>query len=73
MSQSMPDPTTPASEVPHAHEGKHYANPSSKPLLGPVAKTDRELTQRVVWKLFFVLILCVVAMTVVLSIVSRQS
>jgi hypothetical protein len=69
----MANLTTVASEVPDAHEGKHYANPSSKALLGPVAKSDRELTQRVVWKLFFVLILCVIAMIVVLSFVSGHA
>jgi hypothetical protein len=61
-----------ASEVPPAHEGANYPNPSSKPLEGPVAATDRADTQRLVWKVFFVLILCVVAMGVVLGLVFRQ-
>jgi hypothetical protein len=62
----------PAAEVPQAHEGPHYRNPSSKPLQGPVAVTERTGTQRVVWKVFFVLILAVIAIGVVLGVVLRQ-
>jgi hypothetical protein len=61
-----------AAAVPPAHEGAHYQNPSSKSLEGPVARTDRADTQRLVWKVFFALILCVVAMGVVLGLVFRQ-
>jgi len=50
----------------------HYANPSSKPLDGPVSKADRDGTQRLVWKLFFVLVLCGVALGIALGLSLRQ-
>jgi hypothetical protein len=68
----MANPTSPPTDAPRAHEGAHYANPSSKPLRGPVSTADREGTQRMIWKLFFVLILCVVAMVLVLGLVTRH-
>jgi hypothetical protein len=68
----MANPTSPPTDAPPAHEGAHYANPSSRPLRGPLSPTDREGTQRVVWKVFFVLILCVVAMVLVLGLVTRH-
>jgi hypothetical protein len=37
-----------------------------------VSTADREGTQRMIWKLFFVLILCVVAMVLVLGLVTRH-
>jgi hypothetical protein len=55
-----------------AHDGARYANPTSKPLEGSVGKGDRDGTQQLVWRLFFVLILCVVAMGIVLGLVFRQ-
>jgi hypothetical protein len=73
MSQSRAKREVPEAHVPEAHEGPHYANASSKPLLGPDAQAESELTQRVVWKLFFVLILCVIAMSVVLGLVWRHT
>lgn len=69
----MANLSSPGSEVPQAHEGARYSNPSSKPLEGPVAKIDREDIQRVAWKLFFILILCGLAMAIVLGLVSRTS
>ena len=63
--------TTPT-DVRHPHEGVHYDNPTSKPLQAPVGKAEQEGTQRFVWKLIFILILCVVAMVVVLGLISRH-
>jgi hypothetical protein len=60
------------SKVPQPHEGVRYANPSSKQLDVPVDQVDRDGTQRVVWRLFFVLVLCFVAMGVVLGLVTRH-
>ena len=62
----------PPTEAPRPHEGVHYDNPSSKPLEGPVAKADQDGTQRFVWKLFFILILCVLAMGAALGLVTRH-
>jgi hypothetical protein len=71
MANSTSSPTD-ATDVPRAHEGAHYANPSSKPLEAPLGPTEREGTQRMVWKLFFVVMLCVVAMVAVLGLVARH-
>ena len=51
----MATPNT-ATDAAPAHEGVHYDNPDTKPLLGPIPKTDRVSVQRVAWPLF----LCVV-------------
>jgi len=68
----MANPTSTPGKVPPPHEGAHYANPSSEPLESPVAKFDQEGTQRVVWKLFFVLMLCVVAIGTVFGLITSQ-
>lgn len=68
----MANPSSTPPEVPPAHEGVHYDNPTSKSIRGPVAGTDRTGTQRLVWGLFFVLMLCVVATGVVLGLMERQ-
>jgi hypothetical protein len=44
--------STPA-EVPKAHDGAHYDNPTSKPVLGPVNVADKTSTQRITWVLLF--------------------
>lgn len=62
-----------AADVPQAHEGAHYPNPSSKPLRGPVAVTERTPIQRLVWRVFFVVILGVVALGVVLGLIFRPA
>jgi hypothetical protein len=67
----MVNPSSSSPDVPAAHEGAHYANPSSKPLERP-GKTDRDGVQRLTWSLFFVLILCVVAGGLVLGLVQRH-
>lgn len=67
----MANPSSTPSEVPQASEGVHYPSTNSKQLEVPVGKTDQEGTQRFVWRLFFVLILCVLAMGVVLGLVTR--
>jgi hypothetical protein len=53
----MANPSSASPAVPSAHEGAHYTNPGSKTLEGRVPATDREGTQRVVWVLFYLLIL----------------
>lgn len=68
----MTDHSAPATEVPPPHEGVHYANPSSKPLKVPASPSEREGTQRLVWKVFFVLVLCVFAMVMVMGLVARH-
>ncbi len=72
MARSMSNPGSIPAEVPSAHEGAHYPNPSSKPLTGPLGKADRDGTQRLVWMLFFILLLCVVAIGIVLGLVFEQ-
>jgi hypothetical protein len=68
----MNQPSSPPTDAPHPHEGVRYPNPSSKPLEGPVGQADRETTQRLVWKLFFVLMLCTFAMVIVIGLISRR-
>ena len=58
--------------VPLPHEGKHYANPSSKTLTGPPPMNERDGVQRLVWRLFFGLIAAVVLVAVVLSLVNGR-
>ena len=67
----MANPSPTPADVPPAHEGEHHTNPSSKALEAPVSKTDRDGVQRLTWTLFFVLILCVVAIGLVLGLVQR--
>jgi hypothetical protein len=61
-------PSSKPTDAPPAHEGAHYDNPASKPIVSPARKGDREGVQRLVWALFFVLILGVVATGVVLGV-----
>jgi hypothetical protein len=68
----MANPSSVPAHAPRAHEGKHYDNPSSKPLLGPLRKGDRDKTQRFIWPVFFGLILCVVTIGIVLGLASGQ-
>lgn len=51
----------------------HYANPSSKPLTGPPPADERDGVQRLVWRLFFVLVLVIGVAGVVLSIFNGRS
>jgi hypothetical protein len=67
MANSSATPT----EAPPAHDGVHYENPSSKQIDGPVSSAQRDSVQRVVWALFFIIILCVVAMGMVLGIIQQ--
>lgn len=60
------------SVVPSAQPGVHHTNPSSKPLRGPAPPEDRDGVQRLVWRLFFVLVLAVGVAGVVLSIVNSH-
>ena len=53
----MANPSSATPEVPAAHEGPHFDNAVSKRPDGPVGTADRESTQRLVWVLFFILIL----------------
>lgn len=69
LASLMANPNSVDTDAPHAHEGVHYDNPSTKPLRGRVARADRDGVQRVVWALFFVLILGAIATGVVLSVV----
>jgi hypothetical protein len=69
MTQSS---STSSTEVRQPHEGVHYDNPTSKPLQAPLGKAEQERTQRFVWKLFFILISCVIALGVVLGLVTRH-
>jgi hypothetical protein len=66
----MPTTSTPT-DAPPSHEGAHYENPVSKPIVGPHGLADHDAVQRVVWPLFLVLILCVVAMGVVLGMIHQ--
>ena len=67
----MPASSKPTDARP-AHDGAHYANPVSKPIVSPGRKADREGVQRLVWALFFILMLCVVATGVVLGVSQPQ-
>lgn len=69
----MVDADSGPSTVPSAHQGVHHNNPSSKSLRGPAPPNERDGVQRVVWRLFFVLVLAVGIAAVVLSIVSGGS
>jgi len=62
--------TTAPTKAPHAQDGPHYANASSKPLRGTGA-ADRGVVQRVTWKAFLIVLLCVLALIAVLSTVSH--
>jgi len=53
----MANPSSATPDVPAAHEGPHFDNAVSKRPEGPVGKTDQEGIQRLVWVLFFILIL----------------
>jgi hypothetical protein len=66
----MPTSST-QTDAPPAHEGAHYEHPASKPIVGPRGPADRDGVQRIVWPLFLVLILCVVAMGVVLGMIHQ--
>ena len=72
MAGSLSDPGSTTPDVPRAHEGAHYANPTSKQVEVPVSKADQTGTQRVVWRLFFVLVLCVVVLVVAMGLVTRH-
>jgi hypothetical protein len=54
-------------DAPPAQPGEHYANPDTKPLLGPTPATDRSAVQRVIWPLFFVVLIGAIALAVALS------
>jgi hypothetical protein len=56
-------------EAPPAQPGEHYANPNSKPLLGPIPATDRGAVQRVVWPLFFLVLIGAIALALGLSLI----
>lgn len=60
-------PSTTPAEVPKAHDGAHYDNPTSKPVLGPVGVTDKTSTQRLTWVLLFVVMAGVVGAGFVLG------
>jgi hypothetical protein len=64
MANASPVPPT----LPPAHEGVHHDNPSSKPLRAPVPPDERDGVQRLVWRLFFFLVLAVALAAVLLSI-----
>jgi hypothetical protein len=49
----MAQPSSTPAEVPKAHDGAHYDNPTSKPVLGPVSVADKTSTQRITWVLLF--------------------
>lgn len=68
----MASPSSTNTDAPQSHAGPHYENPTSKPLRGPGLKLDRERTQRLLWPIPFILLLCVVAMGFVLSLVSQH-
>lgn len=63
---------TAPTKAPQAHDGPHYANPSSKPVRGPVSPADRADVQRFTWKLLFILLLGVLALGAVLTVVTRS-
>ena len=54
-------------DAPAAQPGAHYANPETKPLLGPTPAADRSSVQRVVWPLFFVVVLGGIALAIAMS------
>lgn len=60
---------TPETDAPPAHPGAHYDNPGSKPLLGPTPVTDRGSVQRVVWPLFFLILLSGIALLIAVNLI----
>ncbi len=62
------DARTSTTRAPQAHTGAHYDNPSTKPLRRP-GHADRDGVQRVVWALFFVLILGAIATGLLLAVI----
>ncbi|RYZ07350.1 MAG: hypothetical protein EOO73_11880 [Myxococcales bacterium] len=59
-------------DAPPAQPGEHYASPGSKPLLGPTPAADRGSVQRVVWPLFFFVLLGVIALVMALSLTGAR-
>jgi hypothetical protein len=68
----MANPSSTDTDAPLSQAGPHYANALSKPQKGSDIKLDRERTQRLLWPLPFIVLLCVVAMGFVLSLLSRH-
>jgi hypothetical protein len=64
---SMAQPSSTPAEVPKAHDGAHYDNPTSKAVLGPAGAADKTSTQRIVWVLLFVMMAAVVVAGVMLG------
>lgn len=54
-------------DAPPAQAGEHYVNPGSKPLLGPTPVADRGSVQRVVWPLFFLVLLGGIVLAIALN------
>lgn len=61
---------TKETDAPPAQPGEHYANPDTKPLLGPAPVSDRSSVQRVVWPLFFFVLIGAIGLAVALSLTS---
>lgn len=59
---------TKETDAPPAQPGAHYDNPGTKPVLGPIPATDRGSVQRVVWTLFFVVLLATIAIAIALGV-----
>ena len=53
--------------VPRAHAAPHYLSSYSKPAKGSLSAADRDTMQRLVWKLFFMLVVGVFVVGLVLS------
>jgi hypothetical protein len=68
----MASPSSTDTDAPPSQAGPHYANALTKPLKGSDIKLDRDRTQRLLWPVPFLLLLCVVAMGFVLSLLSRN-
>jgi hypothetical protein len=68
----MATPSSTDTDAPPSHAGPHYANAVSKPQKASDIKLDRERTQRLLWPVPFILLLCVVAMGFVLSLLARH-
>ena len=68
----MASPSSTSTDAPPSHAGPHYANATSKPQEGSGPPLERERTQRLLWPVPFILLLCVIAMGFVLSLLSHH-
>lgn len=68
----MQDPSSTPAQVPEAHEGVRYPNPTSKSIDAPAGKADQAGTQRLVWRLFFGILLGALVAGVLLGLATHN-